>query len=63
MLLGYGVGEMAIGDPLVKDWIDHNAGWLHVAAPALGAIGVVLVGRWLAAASAVSLRVSTHHAA
>lgn len=47
-LLGYVAGEMAISDPLVKAWIDENAAWLHVAAPAAGALGVVLIGRWLA---------------
>ena len=48
-LLGWVAGEMAIGDPLVKDWIDLNAGWLHYAAPAAGALLVVLVGKWIAA--------------
>jgi len=47
-LLGYVAGEMAITDPLVQAWIDQNAAWLHVAAPAAGALGVVLIGRWLA---------------
>ena len=48
-LLGWVAGEMAIGDPLVKPWIDAHAAWLHIAAPAAGAVAVVLVGRWLAA--------------
>ncbi len=47
-LLGYVAGEMGIGDPLVKGWVDSNASWLHVVAPAAGALGVVLIGRWLA---------------
>ena len=47
-LLGWVAGEMAIGDPLVKEWIDLNAGWLHYAAPAAGAALVVLVGKWIA---------------
>jgi YjbE family integral membrane protein len=47
-LLGYVAGEMAISDPLVQTWIDTNAAWLHVAAPVLGAAGVVAVGRWWA---------------
>jgi YjbE family integral membrane protein len=47
-LLGWVAGEMAIGDPIVKDWIDAQAAFLHYAAPAAGAIGVVVVGKWLA---------------
>ncbi len=47
-LLGWVAGEMAIGDPLVKDWVDAHAAWLHYVAPAAGAILVVLVGKWLA---------------
>lgn len=47
-LLGWVAGEMAIGDPAVKSWIDTNAAYLHYAAPALGAIGVVLFGTWVA---------------
>jgi YjbE family integral membrane protein len=48
-LLGWVAGEMAIGDPLVKNWIDANAAWLHYAAPAAGAVLVVAVGKLLAA--------------
>ena len=48
-LLGWVAGEMAIGDPLVKAWIDAQAGWLHLTAPAAGALGVVLLGRTIAA--------------
>jgi len=55
-LLGWVAGEMAIGDPIIKDWIDAQAAFLHYAAPAAGAIGVVLVGRWLAS-RAVAARV------
>ncbi len=47
-LLGWVAGEMAVSDPAIKAWVDANAGWLHYAAPALGAIVVVLVGKWLA---------------
>ncbi len=50
-LLGWVAGEMAVGDPSVKEWVDTNAGWLHYAAPALGAVLVVLIGRWLASRS------------
>lgn len=54
-LLGWVAGEMAITDPLVKDWINANMAWLHYAAPATGALFVVLLGRYLAA------RVSQEH--
>jgi len=47
-LLGWVAGEMAIGDPIIKDWIDAQAAFLHYAAPAAGALGVVAVGKWLA---------------
>jgi len=57
---------MAIGDPIIKDWIDAQAAFLHYAAPAAGAIGVVLLGRWLAsravAARAVPAVVVPAHA-
>src|SRR5258706_4159136 len=48
-LLGYVAGEMAVGDPSVKDWIDANAHWLHYALPAAGAALVVAIGKWMAA--------------
>ena len=51
-LLGWVAGEMAISDPAVKDWVDANAGWLHYVAPALGAVAVVVIGKWLASRSA-----------
>jgi YjbE family integral membrane protein len=47
-LLGWVAGEMMISDPVVKDWIDANAAWLHYAGPAAGAVLVVAVGKWLA---------------
>jgi YjbE family integral membrane protein len=46
-LLGWVAGEMAIGDPAVKGYLE-NLHWLHYAAPAAGAVIVVLVGKWLA---------------
>ena len=48
-LLGWVAGEMAITDPLVKEWINTNMAWLHWVAPAAGAVFVVLLGRMLAA--------------
>jgi len=46
-LLGWVAGEMAISDPAVKDWVDANAAWLHYAAPVLGAVIVVAIGKWM----------------
>jgi YjbE family integral membrane protein len=47
-LLGWVAGEMAITDPVVKDIVDAQMAFLHYAAPALGALGVIVVGRFLA---------------
>jgi YjbE family integral membrane protein len=59
-LLGWVAGEMAVTDPVAKGWVDAQAAFLydaasavvpaflHYAASAAGAIGVVLVGTWLA---------------
>ncbi len=51
-LLGWVAGEMAVTDPSIKDWIDANQAWLHYGGPALGAIIVVAVGKFLAKQSA-----------
>jgi YjbE family integral membrane protein len=48
-LLGWVAGDMAATDPVVKDWVDAHAAWLHWAAPATGAVFVVFAGKWLAA--------------
>ncbi len=48
-LLGWVAGDMAATDPVVKGWVDANAAWLHWAAPAAGALFVVVLGKWLAA--------------
>jgi YjbE family integral membrane protein len=47
-LLGWVAGEMAVTDPAVKVWVDASAAWLHYGAPAVGAVAVVITGRWLA---------------
>ena len=52
-LLGWVAGEMAITDPLVKDWIDANAHWMHTVVPAAGAALVIAAGKWLAARAEV----------
>jgi YjbE family integral membrane protein len=48
-LLGWVAGEMMATDPLIKDWVDAHAHFLHWVAPAVGAAMVVVAGRWLAA--------------
>lgn len=45
-LLGYVAGEMVVSDPVVAPWIEANATWLHMIAPLLGAMLVVLVGKY-----------------
>ena len=50
-LLGWVAGEMALGDPALKGFVgdlgEHHA--LHYVVPAIGAILVVAIGKWLAA--------------
>ena len=48
-LLGWVAGDMAVTDPIDKPWVDARAAFLHWGAPLAGAVGVVLVGKWLAA--------------
>jgi nucleotide-binding universal stress UspA family protein/threonine/homoserine/homoserine lactone efflux protein len=66
-LLGWVAGEMAISDPVVKGWVDAQPALLHYAAPSVGAMGVVLVGKWLAAraegAAPAELPAAVAHAA
>jgi YjbE family integral membrane protein len=45
-LLGWVAGDMALSDPAIEDHVEPIA-WLHVAAPAVGAVAVVAVGKWL----------------
>jgi YjbE family integral membrane protein len=46
-ILGWVAGEMAVTDPVVAQWVNDNAGWLHWVAPAAGAVLVVIIGKWL----------------
>jgi YjbE family integral membrane protein len=67
-LLGWVAGEMAISDPAAKGWVDAQATFLHEAASAAvpvvqhyvasvaGAIGVVLVGKWVASRAVSAAR-------
>ena len=54
-LLGWVAGEMAISDPVVTDWVEAHAAFLDYLAPLAGVIGVVFIGRWLAARAAGAL--------
>jgi YjbE family integral membrane protein len=47
-LLGWVAGDMAVTDPIDKPWVDAQAAFLHWGAPMVCAVGVVLVGKWLA---------------
>ena len=55
-LLGYVAGEMAVGDPAIKDAIEAHAKYLDWVLPVLGAVVVVVVGRILAKRQAVQPR-------
>lgn len=48
-ILGWVAGEMAATDPIVGDWVNAHAAWLHWAAPVAGVVFVVALGKWLAA--------------
>jgi len=48
-LLGWVAGDMAVTDPIDKPWVDLNAAFLHWGAPLAGAVGVIVLGKWLAA--------------
>lgn len=48
-LLGWVAGDMAVRDFAIKEWVIANAKWLHYAAPAVGAVFVVALGKLIAA--------------
>jgi YjbE family integral membrane protein len=48
-LLGYVAGDMAVEDLAVKGWVEHHAPLLDYAAPLVGLVAVVALGRFLAA--------------
>jgi YjbE family integral membrane protein len=48
MLLGWIAGSMAVGDVVVKDWVEANAAYLFWLAPVAGALLVLAVGKALA---------------
>ena len=47
-LLGFVAGEMAVGDPVTRDWVAQNAHWMEYVLPVVGALLVVGVGKFLA---------------
>ncbi|HET9748410.1 MAG TPA: YjbE family putative metal transport protein [Casimicrobiaceae bacterium] len=47
-VLGYVAGDMAIGDPAVKTYVDTHVHFLELVAPILGALLVVVAGKMLA---------------
>lgn len=53
-LLGFVAGEMVITDPINAAWVNTNAHWMHYVAPAVGAVLVVGVGKFLAKRHAAS---------
>jgi len=50
-ILGWVAGEMLVTDPAIGPWVNTNAHWLHTGAPVVGTLGVVALGKWLAAAA------------
>lgn len=54
-LLGFVAGEMLMTDMLTKKWAEAQPHWVHWLVPALGAILVVVLGKWLAARKAVTV--------
>jgi YjbE family integral membrane protein len=47
-LLGWIAGDVLVTDPVLVEWVDREAHFLHTAAPIAGAVVVVLVGLSLA---------------
>lgn len=53
-LLGWVAGEMAVSDPSVGGWVEaHHS--VHQFAPALGAVLVVAIGKWLMSRNAAAV--------
>ena len=61
-LLGYVAGDMAVGDPAVKTYIDTHAHLLELLAPILGALFVVVAGKLLARHRGTSSTSGSSHA-
>jgi YjbE family integral membrane protein len=48
-ILGWVAGEMGVTDPVLAQWVDDNAKYLHWIAPVTGAVLVVIIGKAIAA--------------
>jgi YjbE family integral membrane protein len=46
-LLGYVAGDMAVSDPAVKDYVEAHAAYLEYVAPIVGALFVVILGKFI----------------
>ena len=55
-VLGWVAGEMLVSDPALKGWMEGSGHWLHSAAPAMGALFVVTVGKTHAALTVAAAR-------
>ena len=55
-LLGYVAGEMLLGEPLFRPWLETQRA-LHWLVPATGAVLVLAIGKWLAARSSETVKV------
>ena len=51
-LLGWVAGEMCLTDPAIHHWVEQQPHFLHYVVPALGAVLVVALGKWLASRAA-----------
>ena len=47
-LLGYVAGDIGVSDPMIADWVSQNMPLLHTLAPILGAVFVIIMGRYFA---------------
>jgi YjbE family integral membrane protein len=61
-LLGYVAGDMAVGDPAIKDYVDAHVHLLEQLAPIFGALLVVIAGRQLARKRDVEARATVRDA-
>jgi len=62
-LIGYIGGEVVIGDPVLVDWVNQNAAWLHFAAPIAGAVAVIAIARLVNPTPAKAVTVAEEAAA
>jgi len=63
MLLGWIAGQMVVTDPLLRDWMATHGPYLRYVASAVGALFVLLFGKWLAARARAARAVPVQAAA